>query len=85
MLKCAVVGLGGLGKKHLGNILAMSDKVKLVALCDVEKDKLSEAAKTNLGEIKTDVDLNDYKFYTDAEEMMDYIDNWFTEKGGLKK
>ena len=71
MLKCGIVGLGGLGKKHLGNILAMSDKVELVALCDVEKDKLSETANTNQGVIKADVDLTKYKFYTDAEEMMD--------------
>lgn len=71
MLKCGIVGLGGLGKKHLGNILAMSDKVELVALCDVEKDKLSNGVQTNLGEIKSDADFSKYKFYTDAEEMMD--------------
>lgn len=71
MLKCGIVGLGGLGKKHLGNILAMEDKVKLVALCDVEAGKLEEGVQTNLGEIKTNIDLTKYNFYTDAEEMMD--------------
>lgn len=74
MLKCGIVGLGGLGKKHLGNILAMSDKVELVALCDVDEGKISETAKTNLGAIKTNIDFSKYNFYTDAEEMMDKED-----------
>ena len=74
MLKCGIIGLGGLGKKHLGNILAMSDKVELVALCDVEKDKLSSGVQTNLGEIKAETDFSKFNFYTDAEEMMDKED-----------
>jgi len=74
MLKCGLVGLGGLGKKHLGNMIAMSDKVELVALCDVDEGKVLETAKTNLGAIKTDIDFSKYNFYTDAEEMMDKED-----------
>ena len=70
MLKCAVIGLGGLGKKHLGNLLAMKDKVQIVALCDVEGNKLSEGTQTNLGEIKTDLDSASYRFYTNAEELL---------------
>ena len=74
MLKCAIIGLGGLGKKHLGNILGMEDKVKLVALCDVEKEKLSAGVQTNLGEIKTTTDFSNFNFYTDAEEMLEKED-----------
>jgi len=71
MLKCGVIGLGGLGKKHLGNLLAMGDQVQVVALCDVESDKLSAGVQTNLGVIKADVDFSKYHFYTDGEEMLD--------------
>ena len=71
MLKCGIIGLGGLGKKHLGNILEMSDKVELVAICDIEKERLSESVQTNLGEIKTEIDLNKHRFYADAKEMLE--------------
>lgn len=71
MLKCGIIGLGGLGKKHLGNILAMEDKVELVALCDVEKDKISETANTNQGVIKSNIDASKYNFYEKAEEMLE--------------
>ena len=71
MLKCAIIGLGGLGKKHLGNILAMKDKVQIVALCDVEGNKLSENIHTNQGEMKIDMGMSEYHFYTDAEELFE--------------
>lgn len=69
MLKCAVIGLGGLGKLHLNNLLSLKDDVQIVALCDVEKNKLKETADTNLGKQETNVDLSSINFYTDAEEM----------------
>ena len=74
MLKCAVIGLGGLGKKHLGNLLKMQDKVEIVALCDVEKNKLLDGVSTNLGIIKADTDFSKYHFYTDAQELLDKED-----------
>ena len=70
MLKCAVIGLGGLGKLHLNNLLSLKDDVQIVALCDVEKNKLKETADTNLGKQETQADLDNISFYTDAEEML---------------
>ena len=70
MLKCAVIGLGGLGKLHLNNLLSLKDDVELVALCDVERNKLTEAADTNQGVQETKVDLSHINFYEDAEEML---------------
>ena len=77
MLNCAVIGLGGLGKLHLNNLLSLEDDVKLVALCDVEPDKLSKAQDTNQGVQETKVDLSHINFYTDA--VMQYLRNVFTE------
>lgn len=71
MLNCAIIGLGGLGKKHLGNLLEMKDKVKVVALCDIEGNNLAATTKTNQGNIKADMDLSGCRFYTDAAEMLD--------------
>ena len=71
MLKCAIIGLGGLGKKHLENVLAMKDKIELVALCDIEEDKLLKDVKTNQKATKIDDDLTKYPFYTKAEEMLE--------------
>lgn len=70
MLNCAVIGLGGLGKLHLNNLLSLKDDVKLIALCDVEPNKLTEVAATNQGVQETKVDLSHIPFYTDAEEML---------------
>ena len=70
MLNAAVIGLGGLGKLHLNNLLSLEDDIKLVALCDVEPDKLSKAQDTNQGVQETKVDLSHINFYTDAEEML---------------
>lgn len=71
MLNCAVIGLGGLGKLHLNNLLSLQDDVKLVALCDVEKDKLKQVADTNQGVQETKIDLSHIPFYTDAKEMLE--------------
>ena len=71
MLNAAVIGLGGLGKLHLKNLLTLKDDINLVALCDVEPNKLSEAQDTNQGVQEMDVDLSYINFYTKAEEMLE--------------
>ena len=74
MLNTAVIGLGGLGKLHLNNLLSLKDDINLVALCDVEPDKLSKAQDTNQGVQETKVDLSHINFYTKAEEMLEKED-----------
>lgn len=71
MLNAAVIGLGGLGKLHLKNLLSLKDDINLVALCDIEPNKLSEAQDTNQGVQEMDVDLSHINFYTKAEEMLE--------------
>ncbi|HSI85011.1 MAG TPA: Gfo/Idh/MocA family oxidoreductase [Candidatus Methylacidiphilales bacterium] len=48
-LRLALIGSGGISSAHAVGILAHSDKIKCVALCDVSEDNLNARAK-QLGE-----------------------------------
>jgi len=67
-LKCAVIGCGGLGKKHVGHVAVM-EGVQLVALCDIVEEQFTKATTTNLGAGAT-IDISNYNLYTDAEELL---------------
>ena len=69
MLKCAVIGFGGLGKGHAGRAEKM-ENVELVALCDVDTSQFEKVTTTNLGEGER-LDVAKYNLYTDAEEMLE--------------
>lgn len=74
MLKFAIIGVGGLGKVHLGNVIELEKKrgdIKLVALCDVDESRFTEKIVTNLGGDAPSVDLSRFKLYTDANELFD--------------
>lgn len=73
MLKFAIIGVGGMGKVHLRNVVelvAKRDDVKLVALCDVEESRFTEEIITNLGGDSSPFDLSDFKLYTDVYELL---------------
>jgi predicted dehydrogenase len=80
MLNCAVIGFGGLGKVHFGNLSKMENEgtVKIAALCDVEESQFTKKTDTNLGSDNTETDLSKYNLYTDykkmlAKEKLDFI------------
>lgn len=74
MLNFAIIGFGGLGKRHFldypeYNRLSGGD-VKLVAICDVEKKAFTTQTSTNLGVDNFDYDLSEYTLYTDVDELL---------------
>ena len=60
ILKAGVIGPGGRARAHLPIIRILSDKYKLVAVCDIDEEKAKVAA--------TETGANPY---TDIEEMLD--------------
>ena len=81
MLNFAIIGFGGLGKRHFQNVEKFSKAVgdiKLIALCDVNKEAFEKNTETNLGSDNGALDLTPYKLYNDAEtlfknEKLDFV------------
>ena len=74
MLNYAIIGFGGLGKTHFNNYFKLCEKaggVKLVAICDIDESRFTTQTATNLGDSASNLDLSDYKLYTDADTMFD--------------
>lgn len=72
MLNMAIVGLGGLGKEHLKNYFSVKERkdVKLVAICDIDKEQFEKQIETNISGATEPVDLSEYNLYTDIDEMI---------------
>lgn len=84
MLKCGIIGFGGLGKLHFGNLKEVTKSVpgiQLVAICDVEEKAFQTLVATNLGENNVDLDLSQYNLYQDAAEMLEKEDLDFVITG----
>lgn len=76
MLRTALVGIGGMGRGHLGNLIRFTDEgdiIKLVALCDINPKKLeNEKVDFNLeGVGADDFDFTRFNRYTDMNEMIE--------------
>ena len=74
MLHFAIIGFGGLGKLHFCNIAELQSRVKdvkLVAICDVDKNAFHVQTRTNLGERHSDLDVLAYRLYTDVEMLLE--------------
>lgn len=56
-IKCAIIGYGGMAKHHAG-MMAQTGVMKVVAVCDVEPQRL-EVAKSHLPNINTYRDVED--------------------------
>lgn len=83
MLKVGLVGIGFMGRTHLDNYIRLEEEgypVKLVALCDVDKDKFEgKFTGGNIGVVDKVYDFSKYKIYYDFDEMLekeelDYVD-----------
>ena len=75
MYKYAIIGLGGLGKLHLGNLLKLETErgdIKLCAVCATSPASLKSNVKLNIGDVDTSsFDFSDCNFYTDYKELID--------------
>jgi len=82
MVKVAIVGVGFMGKMHLGVYTDKLDNVEVAAICDINKDALNIENLQAGGNIKTEgtsIDLSGVKKYTDYKEMLkdggfDFVD-----------
>lgn len=78
MLKVGLAGIGFMGRTHLDNYIRLEKEgypVKLVALCDVDPEKLKgKFVQGNIGEAADSYDLSKYKLYTNLEDMLDNED-----------
>ena len=82
MVKVAVVGLGFMGKMHLG-IYSSLDQVEVTAICDSNEESLKlsslSEARGNIETKDQDIDLTGTKAYTNYQEMLkdggfDFVD-----------
>ena len=73
MYKYAIIGLGGLGKLHLGNLLRLEQErgdFALQAICDKRPPQESNV-KLNLGTVDLgSIDFSKYRYYADYKEML---------------
>ncbi|MDR0473756.1 MAG: Gfo/Idh/MocA family oxidoreductase [Treponema sp.] len=73
MLKCALIGVGAMGRGHLENYIKFTEEgfpVNLAALCDVDEDKLKDAAKAGNSAGVSGTGLPDCNLYTSIDEML---------------
>lgn len=74
ILRAGLVGLGGMGRGHLGNYLkfnAEGDIIELVAVCDIDPSKFEKAdLKFNLESEKNDADCSAFRRYTSMDDML---------------
>lgn len=75
MYKYAMLGFGGLGKKHFANLIDIGKNrgdIELVAICGTTLEDVKKNVATNLG--VSDVSSYDYSnchFYQDYKELLD--------------
>jgi len=75
MLRYAIIGFGGLGKKHLCNLIKLERERKdftLAAICGTTEAEARKGVKLNLGEVNvSQIDFSSCNFYQDYKEMID--------------
>ena len=72
MLKCGIIGFGGLGKVHFKSLCKMEKAglVKVESLCDVREEQFTVKTDTNLGSDRAEVDKSRCRIYTDYTKML---------------
>ena len=75
MKRYAIIGFGGLGKKHFLNLLEIEKKrndIQLVAICNSSIESIFENITINIGTTElSGVDFSKYNLYTDYKEMIE--------------
>jgi len=75
MLKTGLIGVGGMGRGHLDNLIRFTKEnevIKLVSVCDVNPDKFKNIKiDFNLEGVGAgDYDFSQFNCYTDMDEML---------------
>ncbi len=75
MYRYAIIGFGGLGKKHLSN-LSILEKERgdfcLCAVCGTDKSDITKTVRLNLGDVDiSSVDFSKCNFYQDYKELIE--------------
>lgn len=74
MFRYAIIGFGGLGKKHFSNLLTLEKERRdfcLCAICDEKSFNENMNININLGNIDiSSIDFSSYGFYRDYKEMI---------------
>ena len=75
MIRYAIIGFGGLGKKHLCNLIGIEKERKdfaLVAICGTTEAEAKKSVNLNLGTVDVSkIDFSDCHFYQDYKEMIE--------------
>lgn len=75
MLKYAIIGFGGLGKKHLCNLIKLENERKdftLAAICGTTEAEAKKSVNINLGAVDVSgIDFSLCNFYQDYKQMLD--------------
>lgn len=82
MIKCALIGLGGMGQGHVAKYktLEAQGKIKLVAVCDLDEEKFNgKISDLNIDVGDRSIERGKYRTYTDYNELLekeelDYVD-----------
>lgn len=75
MKRYAIIGFGGLGKKHFLNMLKIENErndIQLVAICNSSIETIFQNVTINIGTVDlSKVDFSKYNLYTDYKEMIE--------------
>lgn len=75
MFRYAIIGFGGLGKKHLRNLKELEKERKdftLAAICGTTAEEAKKSININLGAVDvSQIDFSCCNFYQDYKEMID--------------
>ena len=75
MYRYAIIGFGGLGKLHLGNLIKLEKErgdIKLCALCGADPESFKSNVKLNIGNVDiSSIDFSSCGFYQDYKELID--------------
>jgi len=74
LMDFAIIGFGGLGKLHFGNLPEIEKRVgniRLVAICDVDEEAFYTRRGINLESNQREFSLSEYHLYTDVNELFE--------------
>lgn len=76
MYQYGIIGFGGLGRKHLNNLLQIGAErkdIQLAAICGTTEEQARKTISINLGTVDvSQVDFSKCRFYADYHEMLDH-------------